>query len=884
MTPGSGEHARLFEITDEEEGAQAAAVVVEEPERTDADAPPADDDVIAEGADDGRRRRERSATASGAFAGRPAELVDDLTLPQRAAVEHRGGPLLIIAGAGSGKTRVLTRRIAHLLATGDAPPWGILAITFTNKAAGEMRTRVADLVGPPAEKMWVSTFHSACLRILRMNADRLGYRSAFTVYDDTDSRRLIEMITAELGFDQKRLPSRAVQGVISQAKSELVDFETFREDARNGPDPFRKRIADIYAQYQTRLLGANALDFDDILMVTANLLQAYDDVRASYQERFRHILVDEFQDTNHAQNEIVKLLGEAHGNVCVVGDSDQSVYRWRGADIRNILEFERAFPNVTTIMLEQNFRSTQTILDAANAVIANNVGRQPKELFTVGDTGGPVKRYRAEDERDEAAWVSSEILRLHAEGDLTWGDFAVFYRTNAQSLPLETSMKFSGIPYKVVGGAKFYDRREIKDILAFVRVLANPDDEVSARRIVNVPKRGIGDTSVARLAAWAQVEHVSFSDAIDRAEEAGLSGKALKGAEALSKTLAELRPLVQTVNPADFVQLVAERTGYLAELVAEHNHEADGRIENLAELATQASDFDDVLGFLETVALVADSDELDSDGTRVSLMTLHTAKGLEYPGGVRGRPGGGDLPALPLPRRAQRAGRGAPALLRGHHAGPPASRCLARLVTHHLGPYPGRHAEPLRDRGAVAPGRGRGPRLPPPGHGLRLALGGRAPARSHLRAGRAARRRLPGLRRSGPGGSRRPPGQHGRGGPGPQAPGTRWSTTTGATGWSSVPRGKARGPRPRSASTRSARRTCCCRRPPCAGPERFSPPGLASGPGLPYSGARMKRPYRVVVAKPGLDGHDRGAKVIARALRDAGFEVVYTGLHQTPSR
>ncbi len=273
------------------------------------------------------------------------------------------------------------------------------------------------------------------------------------------------------------------------------------------------------------------MDFDDLLMVTANLLQACPDVREAYQARFGHILVDEFQDTNHAQNEIVKLLGEAHGNVTVVGDSDQSVYRWRGADIRNILEFERAFPNVTTIMLEQNFRSTQTILDAANAVIANNVGRQPKELFTVGDTGGPVRRYRAEDERDEAAWVSSEILRLHASESLTWGDFAVFYRTNAQSLPLETSMKFSGIPYKVVGGAKFYDRREIKDVLAYVRVLANPDDEVSARRIVNVPKRGIGDTSVARLAAWAQVNGVPFSEAIDRAAETGLTAKALRGAE-----------------------------------------------------------------------------------------------------------------------------------------------------------------------------------------------------------------------------------------------------------------------------------------------------------------------------------------------------------------
>ena len=631
MAPGGGDQAAttepseaqatLFDGSDEGAGAAAAA------EMHDLQAEYEDE----EGPRPSPRWNRRTATGAGAFAGKPSALLDDLTLPQRAAVEHRGGPLLIVAGAGSGKTRVLTRRIAHLLATGDAPPWGVLAITFTNKAAGEMRTRVAELVGPPAEKMWVSTFHSACLRMLRANADRLGYRSSFTVYDDTDSRRLVEVITAELGFDQKRLPARAVQGVISQAKSELVDFEAFREEARSGSDPFRKRIADVYEQYQDRLHAANALDFDDLLMVTAHLLQAFDDVRASYQERFQHILVDEFQDTNHAQNEIVKLLGQTHGNVCVVGDSDQSVYRWRGADIRNILEFERAFPNVTTIMLEQNFRSTQTILDAANAVIANNIGRQPKELFTVGDSGGPVKRYRAEDERDEASWVSGEILRLHASEGLAWGDVAVFYRTNAQSLPLETSMKFSGIPYKVVGGARFYDRREVKDLLAYVRVLANPDDEISARRIVNVPKRGIGDASVARMAAWSQVNGVGFTEAIDRAREVGLTGKALKGAEQLSRTLAELRPLVQTVNPADFVQLVADRTGYLAELVAEHTHEADGRIENLAELASQASEFDDVAGFLETVALVADSDELESDGTRVSLMTLHTAKGLEYP-------------------------------------------------------------------------------------------------------------------------------------------------------------------------------------------------------------------------------------------------------------
>jgi DNA helicase II / ATP-dependent DNA helicase PcrA len=561
----------------------------------------------------------------------PAALLEGLTLPQRAAVEHRGGPLLVVAGAGSGKTRVLTRRIAHLLATGDAPPWGVLAITFTNKAAEEMRRRVSELVGPRGEKMWVSTFHSSCLRILRSHADRLGYRPSFTVYDDTDSRRLIEMIVAEMGLDTKRLPPRAVAAVIGQAKAELIDFETFRETARAEPDPFRRRIADVYAEYQQRLVAANALDFDDLLMVTANLLQAFDDVRALYQERFSQILVDEFQDTNHAQNEIVELLGQVHRNVCVVGDSDQSVYKWRGADIRNILEFERAFPDATTIVLEQNFRSTQTILSAANAVIANNLGRPSKQLFTVGDAGDPVLRYRAEDERDEASWVSGEILRLKAAEQLAWGDIAVFYRTNAQSRALEDSFVFTGIPYKVIGGAKFYDRREIKDVLAYIRVLVNPDDEVSARRIVNVPKRGIGDTSVARLAAWAQVNRVPFSEAIDRAEETGLAAKALRGAQQLSKTLAELRPLVSTVNPVDFIQLVADRTGYMAELVAEHSHEADGRIENIAELASVAGEYDDVVEFLETVALVADSDELGGDGTRVSLMTLHTAKGLEFP-------------------------------------------------------------------------------------------------------------------------------------------------------------------------------------------------------------------------------------------------------------
>ena len=468
-------------------------------------------------------------------------------------------------------------------------------------------------------------------------------------------------------------------------------------------------------------------------------------------------------------------------------------------------------------MLEQNFRSTQTILDAANAVIANNIGRQPKELFTVGDTGGPVTRYRAEDERDEAAWVSSEILRLHASEGLTWGDFAVFYRTNAQSLPLETSMKFTGIPYKVVGGAKFYDRKEIKDVLAYIRVLANPDDEVSARRIVNVPKRGIGDTSVARLAAWAQVERVPFSEAIDRAEEAGLTGKALRGAEQLSRTLAELRPLVQTINPADFVQLVADRTGYLADLVAEHTHEADGRIENLAELATQAGDFDDVTGFLETVALVADSDELDSDGTRVSLMTLHTAKGLEYPAVFVVGLEEGIFPhfrSLAEPSELEEERR---LFYVGHHPGPPAPRHLARLVADDMGSHPAGHAEPLRDRGAGATssttsvsGRPGAAPATTPSRPRSTCPGPPSPPRSRWR-------------RAPP----RPADRVGPGSPGaapvPRTSGwcraTRSYTTTGAEASSSAPRARGRGPRPRSTSTRWARRTCCSRPRRCARPE-----------------------------------------------------------------
>ncbi|MHB8680809.1 MAG: ATP-dependent helicase [Acidimicrobiales bacterium] len=559
----------------------------------------------------------------------PDDLVVGLNGPQRRAVEHRGSPLLVVAGAGSGKTRVLTHRVAHLLATGDATPWQVLAITFTNKAADEMRERLARLVGPVAEKMWVSTFHAACVRILRANADRLGYRKSFTIYDDSDSRRLVEQVMRELNIDTKKLPPRGVQAAISSAKAELASPADYQAQAYS---VFEKRIADVYVQYQQRLQASSAMDFDDLLVLTVRLLREHPDVLQGYRERFRHVLVDEYQDTNRAQNEIVLLLAAAHHGVCVVGDPEQAIYGFRSADIRNILEFEEAFPDAAVIPLVQNYRSTKTILDAANAVIANNVTRIPKELFTEGDTGEKIRRYRADDEYDEAAWVAGEILRLRAAESLRWGDVAVFYRTNAQSRALEEALVRHDIAYKVVGGTRFYDRREIKDLLAYLRVLANPSDEVSFRRIVNVPRRGVGDASVEKLAAWARANDVPFAAALAFAPEAGVSGKAAKGVAELRGLLDDLRRMNEAdLGPGDLIVEIAERTGYRAELEAEDTIEARGRLENIAELAAAASGSDSLDEFLESVALVADSDDLDGDGSRVSLMTLHTAKGLEFP-------------------------------------------------------------------------------------------------------------------------------------------------------------------------------------------------------------------------------------------------------------
>jgi len=560
------------------------------------------------------------------------DLVADLNPPQREAVLHDDGPLVVVAGAGSGKTRVLTRRIARLVASG-VPPRHILAITFTNKAADEMRRRVVELVGPDAERMWVSTFHAACVRMLRRNVDRIGYRPGFTIYDDGDSRRLVEHVLDDLGVDHKRFPPRAVLGVISSAKSDMVDALSLEERAGT---IYERRIAQAYAEYERRLVAANAMDFDDLLVRTVRMFREHADVLESYSERFEHVLVDEYQDTNVAQNELVILLGEARRNVCVVGDTDQSIYRFRGAEMRNLLEFERAFPDARMIVLDQNYRSSQTILDAANAVIANNMLRQDKDLWSALGIGDRIRRYRAGDDRDEAAFVTSEIATLERAEGIGYGDIAVFYRTNAQSRAIETALADRGIAYTVIGGTRFFDRREIRDVLAYLRTVANPGDEVSIRRILNTPRRGIGDTTVGRLIAFAADRGITFASALARAEEAGASGKALVGIRALTDLLDELRSSDLVTRPPDrLIEVLLDRTGYRDTLEAEiaigggRAIEAEGRIENLAELMNVASEHENLESFLESTALVAATDVLD-DGPSVSLMTLHSAKGLEF--------------------------------------------------------------------------------------------------------------------------------------------------------------------------------------------------------------------------------------------------------------
>ena len=687
--------------------------------------------------------------------------LESLNPDQLDAVVHRGGPLLVVAGAGSGKTRVLTHRIAHLIHDG-ASPTSILAITFTNKAADEMKHRVAALVGPVVKAMWVCTFHSACVRILRANAEALGYPRTFSIYDQSDAQRLAGYVIRDLNLDSKRFPPRAVHGQISLWKNELITPDQAKATADN---PFSRKHAEVYAEYQARLLKAGAMDFDDLLVKTVELFRQHPEVLAHYQQRFKYVLIDEYQDTNTAQNELALALAQGHQQITIVGDGDQclppgtmvatpggpvpieniavhqkihsscggeidevaivtrvfrgrwagpmvsicageavlrgtpghrlpvggaemalrevhpgvtvlvlvgdrfvqqavdsvtieqydgpvydlevdpthhyvangmlvhnSVYGWRGADVRNILQFEDEFDDVTTIVLDQNYRSTQTILDAANAVIKNNPDRKEKHLWSEKGGGDRIVRYHAEDEGDEAMFVARTVQQLHRDRDLMWKEMAAFYRTNAQSRVIEAAFMRMGVPYKVVGGTRFYDRREIKDAMAYLRAVVNPADEVSVKRVLNVPKRGVGDTSVGRLDAFANAEGVTFVEAMRESQAAGLTGPAARGVESFVRMLDDMAALAadDSTGPGDLLQAALDASGYLAELEADQSVEAAGRLENIGELIGSAREFTRIDEFLEQVALVADTDEIDDDD-KVVLMTLHSAKGLEYP-------------------------------------------------------------------------------------------------------------------------------------------------------------------------------------------------------------------------------------------------------------
>jgi len=580
-------------------------------------------------------------------------LLDGLNPQQRAAVVHQGGPLLIVAGAGSGKTRVLTRRIAYLLAERDVSPGEILAITFTNKAAGEMAARVADLTGWRSRAMWVMTFHSACVRILRREATRFGYPSSFSIYDQADSQRLMALVCRELDLDTKNHSPKAMLAEVSNLKNELVDYETFAGRAEGYR---QKTLAEAYAEYQRRLVASGAMDFDDLIMVTVNLLQAFPEVAETYRQRFRHVMVDEYQDTNHAQYMLVKELvsapvyqagGDEAGplppaELCVVGDADQSIYAFRGATIRNIEEFTRDFADATVIMLEQNYRSTQNILAAANAVVSRNTGRVPKNLWSDAGDGPPIVGYVADSEHDEAAFVAEEVDRLTDEGEATPGQVAVFYRTNAQSRAFEEVFIRAGLPYKVVGGVRFYERREVRDLLAYLRLTANAEDEVSLRRVLNVPRRGIGERAEACVAALAQRDRVSFAAALARPGEApGMAARSAKAIASFNELMDGLRAEATAGLPvADLAEMILDRSGYLTELEESTDLQDASRIENLNELVSVAREFDaqradgTLTDFLEQVSLVADADEIPDGaehGGLVTLMTLHTAKGLEFP-------------------------------------------------------------------------------------------------------------------------------------------------------------------------------------------------------------------------------------------------------------
>ena len=576
--------------------------------------------------------------------------------PQRQAVECIDGPLLVLAGAGSGKTRVLTYRIAHILESTDTAPWEILAITFTNKAAAEMRERLVALVGPRTRGMWVSTFHSMCVRMLRADAEILGFSKNFTIYDDADSKRLVKEIMAELDIDPKRFPLNALRNRISMAKNELQGPDVFADKA---VDPVGKMAARVYRRLQERLRSANAFDFDDLLLYAYFLLKYHPEVLAAYQQRFRYILVDEYQDTNHAQYEICRLLAESHRNIMVVGDDDQSIYSWRGADIRNILEFENDYPDCTTIKLEQNYRSVGNILSAANAVIANNMTRKPKKLMTTAEDGDKVQVFMASDERDEGRWIAGQIDKRHDEG-LSYEQIAVFYRTNAQSRMLEDMFLRAGVPYRIVGGTRFFERQEISDVMAYLTLAVNPADDMAAQRVINVPRRGIGRTTIERISEIARENDTTFMNAAELAivdeELRPASRRAVSEFVQIIKEAADYSGDLRKV-----VEMIIEKAGLVSALQNEGTDEARGRIENIKEFLGVVDEFvethddedaefaaptageveegeeparvlrgDSLADFIEWVRLRTDLDAASDDGHAVTLMTVHSSKGLEF--------------------------------------------------------------------------------------------------------------------------------------------------------------------------------------------------------------------------------------------------------------
>jgi DNA helicase-2/ATP-dependent DNA helicase PcrA len=563
-------------------------------------------------------------------------LIAGLNPIQKEAVLHTEGPVLIVAGAGSGKTRALTHRVAYLIRELGVSPYAILAITFTNKAAQEMVDRVEGLLGTRvAQGMWILTFHSACARILRRESASLGIPSHFSIYDEGDTERVITMSLRQLNLDPKRYPPRQVAAVIGRAKDNLVGPAEFSKEAGNY---YEQTVAGIYTEYQRRLRSAGALDFDDIIMDTVRLFREHPEVLEHYQERFRYILIDEYQDTNRAQYHLVNLLAAKHRNICVVGDADQGVYSWRGATIKNLLDFEHDYPEAAVFVMEQNYRSTQSILEVANVLIEHNVQRKPKSLWTESEQGDLAVRFRADNEHDEAWFVAGEVDRLVQQEGFRYGDVAVFYRTNAQSRVIEEVLALAGIAYKVVGGVRFYQRREIKDVLAYLRVVVNPGDLVTIRRIVNTPKRGIGEATVAALEGFAGDEGISFMEAARRADEISHLAQRAKGAvQGFVEVIDALGAFVaEGAGPARMVEAAFTESGYLAELEAERTVESMGRIENLKELMGVAQEFQQrtprgtLADFLEQVALVTEQDEYDEDDPAITLMTMHNAKGLEF--------------------------------------------------------------------------------------------------------------------------------------------------------------------------------------------------------------------------------------------------------------